>query len=221
MTFPGSLVDPQPVRPTIAKSANDPKQTPRSQRFFIVPPFPLSVVASRDPIHENLSSGKREMVRRPRREYLYSPRQRSLFRGDSSPIMKNNVLTYDAELSCGLQPGISSDSAWKGLVPGGGIEPPRPRGLGILSPVRLPVPPPGRSTERYHKYVREQGNRNTSKLPKGPWGRRVPAFARAPYEIPLSPKLRRGIPPSLENQRAGCDFRAKGEWRRHPDSNRG
>src|SRR3990172_3074201 len=38
------------------------------------------------------------------------------------------------------------------LVPGGGIEPPRPRGLGILSPVRLPVPPPGLPEERYHKW---------------------------------------------------------------------
>ena len=36
-------------------------------------------------------------------------------------------------------------------MPGGGIEPPRPRGLGILSPVRLPVPPPGPAGERYQK----------------------------------------------------------------------
>ncbi len=37
------------------------------------------------------------------------------------------------------------------MVPGGGIEPPRPRGLGILSPVRLPVPPPGLAGKRYQK----------------------------------------------------------------------
>jgi hypothetical protein len=28
-----------------------------------------------------------------------------------------------------------------GLVPGGGVEPPRPEGRRILSPLRLPVPP--------------------------------------------------------------------------------
>ncbi len=33
----------------------------------------------------------------------------------------------------------------KGLVPGAGIEPARPRGRGILSPLRLPVSPPGRA----------------------------------------------------------------------------
>jgi hypothetical protein len=29
------------------------------------------------------------------------------------------------------------------LVPGGGLEPPRPYGQRILSPLRLPIPPPG------------------------------------------------------------------------------
>lgn len=29
------------------------------------------------------------------------------------------------------------------VVPEGGIEPPRPESLGILSPVRLPIPPLG------------------------------------------------------------------------------
>jgi hypothetical protein len=28
-----------------------------------------------------------------------------------------------------------------GMVPGGGVEPPRPEGRRILSPLRLPVPP--------------------------------------------------------------------------------
>ena len=32
-----------------------------------------------------------------------------------------------------------------GLVPGGGVEPPRPEGRRILSPLRLPVPPSRRS----------------------------------------------------------------------------
>jgi hypothetical protein len=32
-------------------------------------------------------------------------------------------------------------SQWVGLVPGGGVEPPRPEGRRILSPLRLPVPP--------------------------------------------------------------------------------
>src|ERR1700729_4119638 len=34
-----------------------------------------------------------------------------------------------------------------GLVPGGGVEPPRPEGRRILSPLRLPVPPSRRFVE--------------------------------------------------------------------------
>jgi hypothetical protein len=38
------------------------------------------------------------------------------------------------------------------VVPGAGLEPARPFSRGILSPLRLPVPPPGlRSGQRYHK----------------------------------------------------------------------
>jgi hypothetical protein len=33
------------------------------------------------------------------------------------------------------------------LVPGGGVEPPRPEGRRILSPLRLPVPPSRRGWE--------------------------------------------------------------------------
>ncbi len=32
------------------------------------------------------------------------------------------------------------------IVPGAGLEPARPCGRGILSPLRLPVPPPGLTT---------------------------------------------------------------------------
>ena len=53
--------------------------------------------------------------------------------------------------STGLAGRRGSTTSGYCVVPGGGIEPPRPRGLGILSPVRLPVPPPGRAGERYQK----------------------------------------------------------------------
>ena len=35
----------------------------------------------------------------------------------------------------------NKQSHWNYLVPGGGVEPPRPEGRRILSPLRLPVPP--------------------------------------------------------------------------------
>ena len=37
--------------------------------------------------------------------------------------------------------GANKRSSWNYLVPGGGVEPPRPEGRRILSPLRLPVPP--------------------------------------------------------------------------------
>ena len=40
-----------------------------------------------------------------------------------------------------LAPASRLCSGLLGLVPGGGVEPPRPEGRRILSPLRLPVPP--------------------------------------------------------------------------------
>ena len=40
---------------------------------------------------------------------------------------------------------LSSSSYWESLVPGVGLEPTRPHGQRILSPLRLPIPPPGHS----------------------------------------------------------------------------
>ena len=45
------------------------------------------------------------------------------------------------------------------MVPGGGLEPPRPYGQRILSPLRLPIPPPGLQ-------VWERAGRKYGQLPK-------------------------------------------------------
>jgi hypothetical protein len=46
--------------------------------------------------------------------------------------------------------GFVSASASIIMVPGGGLEPPRPYGQRILSPLRLPIPPPGLQVVNQH-----------------------------------------------------------------------
>src|SRR5690554_7483384 len=48
------------------------------------------------------------------------------------------------------------------MVPGAGLEPARPEGQGILSPMRLPISPPGRWDLRVLKWRRgSESNRRT------------------------------------------------------------
>ncbi len=44
-----------------------------------------------------------------------------------------------------------------GMVPGAGLEPARCRHRGILSPLRLPIPPPGQTVSNNHKLEAEPG----------------------------------------------------------------
>src|SRR5688572_10472284 len=83
-------------------------------------------------------------------------------------------------------------------VPGAGLEPARPESRGILSPLRLPVPPPGRVT------AKDKRGRGISPRPRlkttGPASATsgatlgVPSFAAAPIHRPtlhvLAPLLR-------------------------------
>jgi hypothetical protein len=94
------------------------------------------------------------------------------------------------------------------LVPGGGIEPPRPRGLGILSPVRLPVPPPGRAGERYQK----TGTSGTREECPPSLGLHSKSSGRPSYG---------GLSSVAPTLRFFLHCRSEGGWRRHPDSNRG
>src|SRR5258708_5709272 len=48
-------------------------------------------------------------------------------------------------------PQAEEEIAAGGVVPGAGFEPAWPCGLGILSPLRLPVPPPGRVESRWRR----------------------------------------------------------------------
>src|SRR5664279_4077887 len=51
------------------------------------------------------------------------------------------------------------------LVPGAGIEPAQPCGRGILSPLRLPVPPSGQSNDPLGMRRNQQLTRSFSSLP--------------------------------------------------------
>src|SRR6266567_3619834 len=63
-------------------------------------------------------------------------------------MTRNPLRLLQRCISCGSwhQPAAYSVGFW-GLVPGGGVEPPRPEGRRILSPLRLPVPPSRRFVE--------------------------------------------------------------------------
>src|SRR5579864_2333282 len=56
-------------------------------------------------------------------------------------MTRNPLRLLQRHLSCGSQRQLANHSVKVMLVPGGGVEPPRPEGRRILSPLRLPVPP--------------------------------------------------------------------------------
>ena len=95
---------------------------------------------------------------------------------------------------------------------GGNRTPMARKGLGILSPVRLPVPPPGRTWKTYHKNsgVRQVVGKDFEFLstPLHKYGNvfvratRCPGAAGGSYErgdIPISSRTLRSVPPKGGN----------------------
>ena len=80
------------------------------------------------------------------------------------------------------------------VVPGVGIEPTRPRGRGILSPLRLPVSPSGRAGHRLPDGD-GGGNRPSAPFPAPPSNRLPPRRRGAPGRPRAAPVLRHGASP--------------------------
>ena len=71
---------------------------------------------------------------------------------------------------------------WGVVVPGGGVEPPRPEGRRILSPLRLPIPPSRRLQPQYRTGVVLLPTRVTPK--EGAIRQSVRAYFSTPADIP-------------------------------------
>ena len=107
-------------------------------------PFPLceiaDVVRVLDQLLALLLPGGLAMLRRPPGTYSNSSR------AVGSSIMSDEP-TVNRDGKCRINCGPTNFLWLSYLVPGAGLEPARPCGQRILSPLRLPIPPPGLPAE--------------------------------------------------------------------------
>ena len=66
-------------------------------------------------------------------------------RGLNSMVMRSRFVSEACEMACGFHARLPVFHTIGWLMPGARLELARPKGRGILSPLRLPIPPPGQA----------------------------------------------------------------------------
>ena len=92
---------------------------------------------------------------------------RHLLKPDCEPIQRTAAYLNREPVADPAAQGSSNES--QTVMPGAGVEPARGCPRGILSPLRLPVPPPGRAGERKFTGVDGAGRRGCKR--SGGWSR--------------------------------------------------